>query len=136
MAVVASATGAAVFGLSGVAAGLAGGALLGAGIGGLYSAVTGDGNILNSMLTGGLIGGAGAYGLGSMGVGGEAAQAAMAGPFWGTPAATAVTTPTATSLTAGNAALVEGAINPATGLQTFQARKIAFNLGLEGKAFK
>jgi hypothetical protein len=64
MAVVASATGAAVFGLSGVAAGLAGGALLGAGIGGLYSAVTGDGDILNSMLTGGLIGGA-AGGLGA-----------------------------------------------------------------------
>ena len=58
MAVVASATGAAVFGLSGVAAGLAGGALLGAGIGGLYSAFTGDGDVLNSMLTGGLIGGA------------------------------------------------------------------------------
>jgi hypothetical protein len=64
MAVVASATGAAVFGLSGVAAGLAGGALLGAGIGGLYSAFTGDGDILNSMLTGGLIGGA-AGGLGA-----------------------------------------------------------------------
>lgn len=27
-------------------------------------------------------------------------------------------------------------INPGTGLQPFQARKIAFNLGLEGKAFK
>jgi succinyl-CoA synthetase beta subunit len=27
-------------------------------------------------------------------------------------------------------------INPAVGLQPFQARKIAFNLGLEGKAFK
>ncbi len=27
-------------------------------------------------------------------------------------------------------------INPATGFQPFQARKIAFNLGLEGKAFK
>ena len=27
-------------------------------------------------------------------------------------------------------------INPAVGLQSFQARKIAFNLGLEGKAFK
>jgi hypothetical protein len=56
MAVVASATGAAVFGLSGVAAGLAGGALLGAGAGALYSGITGDGNILNSALTGGLLG--------------------------------------------------------------------------------
>jgi len=27
-------------------------------------------------------------------------------------------------------------VNPAVGLQAFQARKIAFNLGLEGKAFK
>ena len=34
-----------------------GGALIGAGVGGLYSAITGDGDILNSMLTGGLIGG-------------------------------------------------------------------------------
>jgi hypothetical protein len=64
MAVVASATGAAVFGLSGVAAGLAGGALLGAGAGALYSGLTGDGNVLNSALTGALIGGA-AGGIGS-----------------------------------------------------------------------
>jgi len=60
MAVVASATGAAVFGLGAgtLAAGLAGGALLGAGAGALYSGLTGDGNILNSALTGALIGGA------------------------------------------------------------------------------
>jgi hypothetical protein len=60
MAVVASATGAAVFGLTAgsVAAGLAGGALLGAGAGALYSGITGDGNILNSALTGALLGGA------------------------------------------------------------------------------
>jgi hypothetical protein len=64
MAVVASATGAAVFGLSGVAAGLAGGALLGAGAGALYSGITGDGNILNSALTGALLGGT-AGGLGA-----------------------------------------------------------------------
>lgn len=78
MAFVASATGAAVFGLSGVAAGLAGGALLGAGAGALYSGITGDGNILNSALTGGLIGGGvgglGAYGAGLLGA--EAAGAA------------------------------------------------------------
>jgi hypothetical protein len=49
---------------------LLGGAMIGAGIGGAYSAVTGDGDILNSMLTGGLIGGAGAGGLSAMGVGG------------------------------------------------------------------
>jgi len=92
-------------GLGGTAAIIGGGALIGAGVGGLYSAVTGDGNILNSMLTGGLIGGAGAYGLGAFGLGGAEAQALMAGPFWGGPAgtvpmvtpgpaATAVSTPT------------------------------------------
>lgn len=58
---VATSVGATVLG-TGAAAGigstLVGGALLGAGAGGLYSAVTGDGNVLNSMLTGGLIGGA------------------------------------------------------------------------------
>ena len=48
---------------------LLGGALIGAGIGGAYSAITGDGNVLNSMLTGGLIGGAGAGLLGAFGVG-------------------------------------------------------------------
>jgi hypothetical protein len=60
MAVVASATGAAVFGLGAgtLAAGLAGGALLGAGAGALYSGITGDGNILDSALTGALLGGA------------------------------------------------------------------------------
>lgn len=58
-----------VVGLSGTAAIIGGGALIGAGVGGLYSGITGDGNILNSMLTGGLIGGAGAFGLNAMGVG-------------------------------------------------------------------
>jgi len=104
MAVVASATGAAVFGLSGVAAGLAGGALLGAGIGGLYSAVTGDGDILNSMLTGGLIGGA-AGGLGAAYAAPTlAAEAATAAGATGAgtvgPAATTVATPTAASMAA------------------------------------
>jgi hypothetical protein len=107
MAVVASATGAAVFGLSGVAAGLAGGALLGAGIGGLYSAVTGDGDILNSMLTGGLIGGA-AGGLGAgYAASTAAAEAAAAAGATGAgtigPAATTVATPTA-ALTSSNTA--------------------------------
>ena len=97
MAVVASATGVALGMTAGtIGAGLVGGAVLGAGIGGLYSAVTGDGNILNSMLTGGLIGGA-AGGLGAAYAGpAAAAEAATAagGTGLGTvgPAATAVNT--------------------------------------------
>lgn len=86
-----------VVGLSGTAAIIGGGALIGAGVGGAYSAITGDGNILNSMLTGGLIGGAGAYGIGAMGGGGAGVQAQMAGPFWGGAAAPAVG-PTATTV--------------------------------------
>jgi hypothetical protein len=70
-------------GLGGTAAIIGGGALIGAGVGGAYSAITGDGNILNSMLTGGLIGGAGAYGIGALGGGGAGVQGAMAGPFFG-----------------------------------------------------
>ena len=92
MAVVASATGAAVFGLSGVAAGLAGGALLGAGAGALYSGITGDGNILDSALTGALLGGA-AGGIG----------AAFA------PAAAGGTGLTATAPLTGTGALAPGA---------------------------
>jgi hypothetical protein len=65
MAVVASATGVALGATAGtIGAGLLGGAVLGAGAGALYSAVTGDGNILNSALTGGLLG-AGVGGLGA-----------------------------------------------------------------------
>jgi hypothetical protein len=79
---VAASVGAAV-GLGGTAAIIGGGALIGAGVGGAYSAITGDGNVLNSMLTGGLIGGAGAYGIGALGGGGAGVQAQMAGPFWG-----------------------------------------------------
>jgi len=110
MAVVASATGAAVFGLSGVAAGLAGGALLGAGIGGLYSAVTGDGNILNSMLTGGLIGGA-AGGLGAAYAAPAVAPGATGLGATGAAASTvSTTTPalTAAQTAAANAALAGG----------------------------
>jgi hypothetical protein len=98
---VAGTVGAAV-GLSGTAAIIGGGALIGAGVGGLYSAVTGDGDILNSMLTGGLIGGAGAFGLNAMGVGAgataTAAEAATAAGATGAgtvgPAATTVATTT------------------------------------------
>jgi hypothetical protein len=103
---VAGTVGAAV-GLGGTAAIIGGGALIGAGVGGLYSAVTGDGDILNSMLTGGLIGGAGAYGIGAMGGGGAGVQAQMAGPFWGAPAATGAGTigPTATVVNTPTAAM-------------------------------
>jgi hypothetical protein len=98
---VAGTVGAAV-GLSGTAAIIGGGALIGAGVGGLYSAVTGDGDILNSMLTGGLIGGAGAFGLNAMGVGAgataTAAETATAAGATGAgtvgPAATTVATTT------------------------------------------
>lgn len=105
MAVIASATGAAVFGLGAgtLAAGLAGGALLGAGAGALYSGLTGDGNILDSALTGALLGGA-AGGLG----------AAFAAPAVTAPAALAsapVSTalvPTANAITAVPAAQAAG----------------------------
>jgi hypothetical protein len=97
---VAASVGTAV-GLTGVAATIGGGALIGAGVGGLYSAVTGDGDILNSMLTGGLIGGAGAFGLNAMGVGAgttaagtTAAGAGATGAGTIGPAATTVATTT------------------------------------------
>jgi hypothetical protein len=92
MAFVAAATGvgAAVLG-TGAAAGigstLVGGALIGAGVGGLYSGITGDGNILNSMLTGGLIGGL-AGGVGGALFPGAAGYAPAAGAGL-TPAAAA-----------------------------------------------
>jgi hypothetical protein len=109
---VAASVGAAV-GLGGTAAIIGGGALIGAGVGGAYSAITGDGNVLNSMLTGGLIGGAGAYGIGALGGGGAGVQAQMAGPFWGGAAtgtgapgaaATAVKTSTPAMSAASNTA--------------------------------
>jgi hypothetical protein len=118
MAFVAAATsvGAAVLG-TGAAAGIGstivGGALLGAGAGGLYSAITGDGNILNSMLTGGLIGGAGAGIGGSMFPGAAGIQpASLAAPSTAAVPTSNVLTGTA----ATNQALINSAINPATGL--------------------
>ncbi len=125
MAFVAAATsvGAAVLG-TGAAAGigstLLGGALIGAGVGGLYSGITGDGNILNSMLTGGLIG-AGGAGLGSalgLGAAGSAGGAGGAAGATGTgstlasqaaaPMATAVQTASpAAQAVAANAANLE-----------------------------
>jgi hypothetical protein len=73
---------------------LLGGALIGAGIGGAYSAVTGDGDVLNSMLTGGLIGGAGTGALGAMGVGAGGATSVGIGTGAG---ATGVAAPAAGS---------------------------------------
>jgi hypothetical protein len=51
---------------------IAGGALIGAGVGGAYSALTGDGEILDSMLTGAGIGGLGGFGLSAAGLGSAA----------------------------------------------------------------
>ena len=65
---------------TGAAALIGGGAIIGAGVGGLYSAVTGDGDVLNSMLTGGLLG-ATAGGIGA------ALAPAAAGTAAGTTAA-------------------------------------------------
>ena len=79
MAVVCSATGVALGLTAGtLAAGIVGGAVLGAGAGALYSAVTGDGNVLNSALTGAAIGGS-VGGLGAWGAGAEALGAGTAG---------------------------------------------------------
>jgi hypothetical protein len=125
---VAASVGAAV-GLGGTAAIIGGGALIGAGVGGAYSAITGDGNVLNSMLTGGLIGGAGAYGIGALGGGGAGIQAQMAGPFFGGAtgagapgaAATAVKTSTPAALAGptygelGVTGVAKGAMGPTYG---------------------
>ena len=71
---IAVAVGSAV-GLEGTAAAIGGGALLGAGAGGLYGAVTGDGSIGHDMLMGGLLGGGIAYGSGALGFGSDATDA-------------------------------------------------------------
>jgi hypothetical protein len=109
---VAASVGAAV-GLGGTAAIIGGGALIGAGVGGAYSAITGDGNVLNSMLTGGLIGGAGAYGIGALGGGGAGVQAQMAGPFFG--GATGTGAPGAAATAVKTASPAMSAANTAPG---------------------
>ena len=81
---VAIAVGAAV-GLEGTAAVIGGGAILGAGIGAGYSLLTGDGNVLNSALTGAAIGGAGA------GLASAAGAGAAAPTVTGVEAATSAT---------------------------------------------
>jgi hypothetical protein len=142
MAVVASATGAAVFGLSGVAAGLAGGALLGAGAGALYSGITGDGNILDSALTGALLGGA-AGGIGAAFA--PAAAGSAAAPLTGAGAlapgaASTVSTPTA-AMTAAKATAggsmagipVGGAFTPTAGSAANFMLPNAVGTGMTGK---
>ena len=107
-----------VVGLSGTAAIIGGGALIGAGVGGLYSAVTGDGNILNSMLTGGLIGGGGAYGLNAAGVG---AGTTAAGKTLATGAAGASTVGSMTPAMAAQKATMAGAAAAPSGIAATQA---------------
>jgi hypothetical protein len=77
--VAAAATVGTAVGLSGTAAIIGGGALIGAGVGGTYSALTGDGKILDSMLTGAGIGGLGAFGLNAAGVGAAAGAGGAGG---------------------------------------------------------
>ena len=120
---------------TGVAAGIGstivGGALIGAGVGGLYSAVTGDGDILNSMLTGGLIGGAGA-GLGA------AAGVGSAAPATGTGAlAPGAATTVSTATPALSAAQLSGmSASQVAGLTPAQLNAIAASQGVlaEGAA--
>jgi hypothetical protein len=96
-------------GLTGTAAIIGGGALIGAGVGGLYSGITGDGDILNSMLTGGLIGGAGAFGLNAMGVGAAAPTVTPTAALANAPVSSAAipTANVATTTAAQNAANLE-----------------------------
>jgi hypothetical protein len=90
-------------GLGGTAAIIGGGALIGAGVGGAYSAITGDGDILNSMLTGGLIGGAGAFGLNALGVGaGAGAGAAGMGGGTGLTSSAAAAAPSTAAIPTAN----------------------------------
>lgn len=104
-------------GLTGTAAVIGGGAMIGAGVGGTYSALTGDGKILDSMLTGAGIGGLAGWGLGAAGVGGAAAgTAGSAVP--GAGIAGGATTAAETAAVASNTPAIAAAsnINPATGL--------------------
>jgi hypothetical protein len=136
MAVIASATGVALGMTAGtIGAGLVGGAVLGAGIGGLYSAVTGDGNILNSMLTGGLIGGA-AGGLGAAYAAPAATGATGLGATGAAASTVSTTTPamTAAQTAAANAALAEGSTT--AGMIEAQATNEAAKLAAQEVAKK
>jgi len=130
---------------TGTAAIIGGGALIGAGVGGLYSAVTGDGDILNSMLTGGLLGGAGAFGLNAFGVGagttaaGGAAGATGAGATGAGaigPAATTVATSTPAMEAAAllDAAAVAEGSTTAGMAQQYAAQEAAKNAALTNTA--
>jgi hypothetical protein len=103
-------------GLTGTAAVIGGGAMIGAGVGGAYSALTGDGKILDSMLTGAGIGGLGAFGLNAAGVGAGATGAAgISGA--GTGAAGTLGTAGEVAAASNTPALAAASnINPATGL--------------------
>jgi hypothetical protein len=138
MAVIASATGVALGMTAGtIGAGLVGGAVLGAGIGGLYSAFTGDGDILNSMLTGGLIG----FGVGGLGAaagaaaaGGGAGGAAAGGVGAGGAVANSLAlTPTATALAGNTAALIPASTAGGFGLSA-AAPAVTSGLGATGAA--
>lgn len=144
MAVVASATGVALGMTAGtIGAGLVGGAVLGAGIGGLYSAISGDGDVLNSMLTGGLIGfGVGGLGAaagaamgGAAGAGGAAAGGAGAAGAGGAAASSLSLTPTATALAGNTAALVPAASSAGGfGLSAGAVPTLTSGLGATGAA--
>lgn len=112
--VAAAATVGGAVGLTGTAAIIGGGALIGAGVGGTYSALTGDGKILDSMLTGAGIGGLGAFGLNAAGVGAGATSLAGTGGAGVTGAGTTAAEVAAASNTPALAAASN--INPATGL--------------------
>jgi hypothetical protein len=100
-------------GLTGLAATIGGGALIGAGVGGLYSAVTGDGDILNSMLTGGLIGGVGAFGLNAFGVGAAAPTAGGVTGAGGSALASQGVAPVATAVNTSIPAMQAAALDAA-----------------------
>ncbi len=107
-------------GLTGIAATIAGGALMGAGAGALYSGITGDGDIGKSALTGGILGGGAAY---------------LAAPA----AATAGTVGAGTALTGANVAgtiaapVAEGALGTGV-LAPTSGGTIGAGLGLGGGA--
>jgi hypothetical protein len=113
---------------AGTAAVIGGGALIGAGVGGLYSAITGDGDILNSMLTGGLIGGGGAFGLNALGVGaGAGASSVGLNPALAAPSTAAA--PSANVLT-GTAAQGAGfGLKGAGSASQIAAQQSALGLG-------
>jgi hypothetical protein len=87
-----------------------GSVIIGAGVGGAYSAVTGDGDILNSMLTGGLIG----LGVGGIGTAaGLTGAATTAGGAGATGAGTVASQAAAPLSTAVSTPIAAGTVAPA-----------------------